>query len=126
MSAASSLTVRAMVYDSSFTGSMTLGGEGYKRAGGIAGRLSGTSSGSNNSIQSTTGNMVTADIALEGDVRFGGIAAVAVPGLGLTASVADNLYGGTLSVENGSGIVAGACSRIFGVHQQHHDAQHGQ
>lgn len=95
------------VYDSSFTGSMTLGGEGYKRAGGIAGRLSGTSSGSNNSIQSTTGNMVTADIALEGDVRFGGIAAVAVPGLGLTASVADNLYGGTLSVENGSGIVAG-------------------
>lgn len=91
------------LFDSSFTGSMTLGGDGFKRAAGIAGSISG-----NGTWQNITGNMVTADINLGGgEVRFGGIVCIATPGMGVTEYVADNLFAGTLKTTADKGIVAG-------------------
>ena len=84
------------IRDCTFSGTIILGGKGYKEVGGIAGWCNGNYSDSGVD-QYVAGNTSNGSVKItEGKFTYGGIAGRSAPGQGVSVHMENNLYSGTL------------------------------
>jgi hypothetical protein len=84
------------IRDCTFSGTISIGGKGYKEVGGIAGWSNGNYSDSGVD-QYVAGNVSKGSVIItEGKFTYGGIAGRSAPGLGVSVHMENNLYFGTL------------------------------